>query len=162
MFKHILVPLDSSRFSSRALRYAIEIAQRFDAEVTLMQVVKPATPVITTTVMGTGIESPTTAKLTARASFAEDKRNMTRAKRYLSRKVREIKSQGIKGTYRVEVGETAQSIMRFAQEDHMDIVIMTTRGKGGLKRVIMGSVTDEVVRGLGKPVLVINPQFRRK
>jgi nucleotide-binding universal stress UspA family protein len=162
MFKRILVPLDGSRFAGRALRYAGEIAQRFDAEVVLMQVVKPAVPVAATTGAVPGIESPSTAKITVQIAHEEDKRNTARAKRYLSRKVRKIRSQGVEGSYQVEIGDPAQSIMRFARKGHIDLVVMTTQGKSGFKRAVMGSVTDEVIRESGKPVLVIKPQTRGK
>ena len=46
MFKRILVPLDGSRFGSRALRYATAIAQHFDAEVILIRVIRHTTPMI--------------------------------------------------------------------------------------------------------------------
>ena len=83
-------------------------------------------------------------------------------KQYLSGKVRKLKPRGIKAEYNVIVGDPAQSIMRFAQKDHIDLLIMTTHGKGGIKRAVMGSITGEVVRESGKPVLVVNPQARRK
>jgi len=162
MFERILVPLDGSRFGSRALKYATEVAQHFDAEVTLLQVVKPATPAPGTTGMAAGMESPATAEITVQVALEEDKRNVAHAKRYLSGKVRGMRSQSIKGSYHVAVGDPAQSIMGFAQKGHIDLVVMTTHGKSGLKRAIMGSVTDEVVRESGKPVLVVNPQARRK
>jgi len=160
MFKRLLVPLDGSRFGSRALQYATEVAQRFDAEVIVMQVVKPATPMPATTGMAPGMESPTTAELTVQAALDEDKRNTARAKRYLGGKVRAIKSQGIKGSYRVAVGDPAESIIEFSQKDHVDMVIMTTHGKSRLKRAIMGSVADAVIRESGKPVLVVRPESR--
>ena len=97
MFKRILVPLDGSRFGSRALQYATEVAQHFGAEVVLMQVVKPTTPVATTTGMAPGMESPATAELAAQAALEEDKRNSTRAKRYLSGKIRGMNPRDIKG-----------------------------------------------------------------
>ena len=155
MFKRILVPLDGSRFGSRALKYATEVAQRFDTEVILIEVVTP-----TTATAGTapGMESPMVAEIAAQAALEEDKRNATRARRYLSGKVRRMSSQGVKGSYRVVIGDPAQSIMEFAQKEHIDLVVMTTHGKSGLKRAIMGSVADVVIRESGKPVLVVRPK----
>ena len=162
MFKRLLVPLDGSRFSSRVLKYASEIAHRFGAEAILIQVVKPATPVATTTGMAPGIASPSTAELTVQVALEEDKRNTARAKRYLSGKVREIRSRDIKASYQVVVGDPAQSIiMDFAQKEHIDLVVMSTYGKSGLKRAIMGSVADAVIRESGKPVLVIRPRTKK-
>lgn len=161
MFKRLLVPLDGSRFGSRALTYASEIAHHFGAEVVLIQVVKPATPVATTTGMTPGIASPSTAELAAQAALEEDKRNSARAKRYLSGKIRGLKSRDIKASYQVIVGDPAQSIMKFSQKEHMDLVVMTTHGKSGLKRAIMGSVADVVIRESGKPVLVVRLRTKK-
>ena len=161
MFKRLLVPLDGSRLGSRALTYASEVAHHFGAEVVLIQVVKPATPVATTTGMTPGIASPSTAELTVQVALEEDKRNTAHAKRYLSGKVREIRSRDIKASYQVVVGDPAQSIMDFAQKEHIDLVVMSTHGKSGLKRAIMGSVADAVIRESGKPVLVIRPRTKK-
>ena len=162
MFKHILVPLDGSRFSSRALPYAIEVAHRFGAEAILLQVVKPATPVATTTGMAPGTASPATAEIAVQAALEEEKRNAARAKRYLGSKVREIRSKDIKVSYQAVVGDPAQSIMEFSKKEYVDLVVMTTHGKSGLKRAVMGSVADAVIRESGKPVLVVRPQTSSK
>ena len=161
MFKRILVPLDGSRFSSRALQYATEVAQHFDAEVVLMQVVEPTAPVPYATGMAPGMGSLATAKITMQAALEEDKRNSTRAKRYLSGKIHGMKSRDIKGSYQVVVGDPVQSIMSFAQKEHIDLIVMTTHGKSGLKRAFMGSVADAVIRKSGKPVLVVRSRTKK-
>ena len=111
MFERILVPLDGSRFSVRALGYAVQVAKRFNAEVILMQVVAPATPV--TPVAMPGIESPVTARMVAQEALMQDKNNIARTRRYLSRKLREIASEGIKGSHHAVVGNPAISILKF-------------------------------------------------
>ncbi|MDD4876443.1 MAG: universal stress protein [Dehalococcoidales bacterium] len=159
MFNRILVPLDGSRFASRALRYATELAHRFGAEIILIQVVKPTTPILATTGMMPGVvESPTLAELTVQAAFTEDRRNTTRAKRYLSGKVRAIKSRDIKTSYQVIVGDPARVIRELSKKKHIDLVVMTSHGKSGLKRVIMGSVADEVIRESKVSVLIARPR----
>jgi len=160
MFERVLVPLDGSRLGLRPLRYATEVARRFEAEVILMQVVKRRIPV---TVTG-GPESASAmgAEMAVQAALEEDRRNAARAKRYLSRKVRRMKSQGITGSYNVEVGEPAKCIVAFSQREHVDLIVMNTHGKSGLRRAIMGSVADAVIRESGKPVLVISPESRSK
>jgi nucleotide-binding universal stress UspA family protein len=161
MFKRILAPLDGSRFGSRALKYAGEVAHRFGADVILIQVVEPATPVATTTGMTPGMASPSATELAVQAALEEDKRNSTHAKRYLSGKVRGMRSRDIKASYQVVVGDSAQSIMSFAQKEHIDLIVMTTHGKSGLKRAFMGSVADAVIRESGKPVLVVRPRTKK-
>jgi nucleotide-binding universal stress UspA family protein len=160
MFERILVPLDGSLFGSRALKSAIEIARRFSAEIFLLQVVKPTTPVPSP--MGiAGTAGPTAAEITVEAALAEDKRHTSEAKRYLSRKKRSISSRGIKTSHNVVIGEPADSIMKFARKKKVDLIVMSSHGKGGLKRAILGSVADEVVRKSGKPVLVVRPKTRK-
>lgn len=160
MFKRLLVPLDGSRFASRALRYAVEVAQRFGAEVILIQVVKPTTPVVDGgAVVGV---SPAAAEIAVQASLEADKRNAARAGRYLSGKVRAMRSRHIQSSYHVLMGDAARSIMEFSERGKIDLVVMTTRGKSGLRRALMGSVADVVIRESGKPVLVIRPQTGSK
>jgi nucleotide-binding universal stress UspA family protein len=160
MFKRLLVPLDGSRFASRALRYAAEVAQRFGAEVILIQVIKPATPVIDAGAP-VGV-SPAAAEIVLQAALEADKRNAARARRYLSGKVRAIRSRRIRSSYHVLMGEAARSIMEFSEKENIDLVVMTTHGKSGLRRALMGSVADVVIRESGKPVLVIRPQTGSK
>lgn len=154
MFERVLVPLDGSSLALCALKYATEVAQRFEAECILMQVVKPATPVIAAGPSGVAAY-PAGSEITA---LEEDKRNIASANRYLSRKARGIKSQDMPVSYVVIVGDPAQSIMTFAKKEHIDLIVMSTHGKSGLKRAIIGSVADEVIREPGIPVLAIRPK----
>ena len=157
MFKKILVPLDGSRFASRAIKYAVEIARRFDAEIILMQVEKPATPITASDGPQPGIHSPAAVKVAVQIALDEDKRNVSKARRYLSRKVRELKGKNIACSYHVNIGNPAESIILYSRKKKIDLIIMTSHGKSGIVRAVMGSVADEVVRNSGKPVLVIRP-----
>lgn len=160
MFQKILVPLDGSRFASRAMKYAVEIARQFDAEIILMQVEKPTTPIAATDGPQPGIQSPAAAKVAVQIALDEDKRKLSKARRYLSRKVREIKGKKISCSYHVNTGDPAKSIILYSQKKKIDLIIMTSHGKSGIVRAVMGSVADEVVRNSGKPVLVIRPNKR--
>ena len=160
MFERLLVPLDGSRFASRALLYAAEVAQRFGADVILIQVVKPATSVIdAATPIGI---SPAGSEIAVRAALEADKRNTARARRYLRGKVRAMKSRHVQSSYRVLMGDIARSIMEFSEKENVDLVVMTTHGRSGLRRAVMGSVADVVIRESGRPVLVIRPQASSK
>jgi nucleotide-binding universal stress UspA family protein len=162
MFKRLLVPLDRSRFGSRAVRYAVEIAKRFGSEVILLHVIQSAVRIPSTTGMAPYVQNPASAEITVQAAIEVDKRNATRAKRYLSSKVRAIKSQDVKAKYQVVVGDPAQSIIEFTEKGKMDLVVMTTHGRSGLKRAVMGSVADAVIRNSGKPVLTVRPHTGSK
>jgi nucleotide-binding universal stress UspA family protein len=56
------------------------------------------------------------------------------------------------------VGEPAEAIIEFCQKEAISLVIMTTTGKSGLKRALLGSVTDRVIREPGFPVFAIRPE----
>jgi len=161
MFKRLLVPLDGSRFGSRAIRYASEIARQFGGEVVLLQVIPRPTPIPATTGISPVMESPAGAEIAMQVALLDEKRETTRGKRYLSNKARKIRSQNIKSSYQVMVGDPAQSIMEFAKIESIDLVVMTTHGKSGIKRAILGSVADRVIRDSGKPVLVVRPKIRK-
>ena len=160
MFKRLLVPLDGSRFGTRALKYVDEIARRFDAEVVLIQVIKPPAPVsaMTGVMPGTG---PTAVEVSMEVALEEDKRRRAHAVRYLGRKVRENRAKGIRTSYKLMFGNPAKSIMKLSRRENIDLVVMSTHGKGGLKRALLGSVADEVIRESKKPVLVVRPKTGR-
>lgn len=160
MFKRLLVPLDGFRFASRALRYAAEVAQRFSAKVILIQVIEAATPSVAAA--GPDTVSPAMSQIAVQAALEADKRKAARAKRYLSDKVRAIRSRHIESSYQVLIGDPAHSIMEFSEKENIDLVVMTTHGRSGLKRAIMGSIADVVIRESGKPVLVVRPQLSSK
>jgi nucleotide-binding universal stress UspA family protein len=160
MFKRLLVPLDGSPFASRALRYATEVAKRFGSEVILIQVIKPATPVVNGGEFA-GITA-TAAEIAVQAAEETNKRNAARAGRYLRGKVRGLRSREIQSSYRVLIGEAAPSIIEFSEKEKIDLVVMTTSGKSGLRRAFLGSVADAVIRQSGKPVLVLRPQTGSK
>jgi nucleotide-binding universal stress UspA family protein len=160
MFRRLLVPLDGSRFASRALPYAVEVAQRFGGEVILIQVVRPATAIIDAAAP-IGF-SPAGSGVAVRAALEADKRKASRARRYLGGKVRAMRSRHIESSYHVLTGDIGRSIIEFSEKENIDLVVMTTRGKSGLKRALVGSVADMVIRESGKPVLVIRPQTSGK
>lgn len=154
MFDRILVPLDGSRFSGQAVGYAIEIAKRFGSEAILMHVVTPATrePVVSV--------SRAASEIATDVAGLQDKRKLEHAKRYLREKLRQVTAQDVKGSTHVVLGTPAKSIIQFCEKENIELVVMTTRGKSGIKRAILGSVADEVIRESGLPVLAISPPKR--
>lgn len=162
MFKRILVPLDGSQTSAQALPYAIEVAKRFGADLMLLQVVEPASPSTGLTARaGVGIRT-SVIDIAAEAAKQQDKTNIARAKRYLSSKLQSATEQGIKGSYHVVTGAPAKSILKFCKREHVSLVVLTTSGKGGIKRALFGSVADELIRDPSVPELVIRPKTQRK
>lgn len=161
MFKRILVPLDGSRVSGQALSYAVDIAKRYQSELIIVRVVSPATVVPSSTATEIGID-PAAARIAVQSARIQDRANVERIRRYLRQKLRNLSAKGVEGTYHVAVGEPGKSIVWHSAEAKADLIVMMTSGKGGLKRAILGSVADEVVRKAGVPVLLLPKQRRRK
>jgi nucleotide-binding universal stress UspA family protein len=158
MFEKILVPLDGSTYSARAIPYAIAMADKFDSLILLLQVVRPVRPLAPTSPTGTLIASPATNKLLVQQAAEEQTQNIDGVSCYLEYQANLIRGQQLKVSYRVVVGDPSEAIIEFCQKETISLVIMTTTGKSGLKRALLGSVTDRVIREPGFPVLAIRPE----
>lgn len=160
MIERILVPMDGSRQSEKALKYAVEAARRFNARIFVLRVV-------TLSMLKIAWNTPTSGGPVIKRNFLKeadqrDKKTMTRIRRYLQRKVKTVSLKGVECSYCILVGDPADSIKACCKKEKIDLVIMNTNGKGWLKRAIMGSVTDEVLRTSRVPVLVIRPDSGKK
>ncbi len=159
MIERILVPMDGSRKSAKALEYAIEAAKCFGANILVLRVV-------TLSMLEMAWNSPSSGGPIIKRDFLKeadkrDRKTMTRIRKYLRGKLKVIGDSGVEGSLRVMVGDPADSIKQCCKEDDIDLVIMNANNRGWLKRTIMGSVTDEVLRTSTVPVLVLR-QSKKK
>ena len=153
MFHRILVPLDGSQLSGKAIPYAAEIARRFKARVILMRVVPPTPmPILGSTA------TPEVITITEKEALSQTRKHLTAARRYLKRKIQQLASQGLAVTEKVVAGAPLKSILDICREEDIDLIVMTTHGRKGLKRAIIGSISDEVIRECKIPVLVTKPE----
>lgn len=152
MFKHILVPIDGSERSERAIPYAIEIAPQ-DAKITLLYIAEiPITPFLV---------SPSPPVLPQETEFYEVHRIRTieRAEKYLKETVASLPThQATIETKLITGNDPAEHILAFTEEQAVDVIVMATRGHSGLTRWIMGSVTQKVLQAVTCPVLVVPAQ----
>ena len=81
-----------------------------------------------------------------------------RIERYLSEVGDDLTSVGLNVTKAVEDGQPAEKIVEYAEASGIDLIIMSTHGRGGVRRFLVGSVTDKVIRSTHLPVLVIHPE----
>lgn len=148
MFKHLLVPLDGSHLAEGALPVAMELASRFDSEITLLRVVRP--PYIVSSVGGS-----------AYAEMLMDLREQahTEATDYLRALQGSLRQQGYPAHAHATEGEaTAEIILDVAAELRVDTIVMSTHGRGGISRWVFGSVADKVLQRATVPVLLIRAQ----
>lgn len=134
MFKTILAPTDFSDLSAAGVRYASRLAKETGAELVVFNVVL------------------------VDESNAIDKRELAEHKvrleefvtDHLADEARELKiRQAVAG------GQPFNAIVDCAESEHADLIVMSSHGRSGLSRMLIGSVTDKILRGARCPVLVV-------
>jgi nucleotide-binding universal stress UspA family protein len=149
MKEKILVPLDGSKVGEAALPYVENLVSKFlpepKVEVTLIQVLSSLSHYVVA------------GEATARVPYTEQEiQQMEKsAKAYLRKAGKPLRDEGAKTKVRVALGQAAEEIIKAADELDVDFIAMSSHGRSGLSRWAFGSVTDRVVRGGGKPVLVV-------
>jgi nucleotide-binding universal stress UspA family protein len=146
-FARVLVPLDGSLVAEEALNEAVAIAG-IDAEYQVLQVVPP-------------FEPPAVSELGIAAAVGRPD-GEDRASTYLDYVTADAASRGIRASHRVVSGrQIARAILTAAAEWGSDLVAMTTHGRKGVGRILLGSVAEKVVHSAHIPVLVVRPLFDR-
>jgi nucleotide-binding universal stress UspA family protein len=147
-FKRILIPLDGSTFSEQILESALELGGLTQAEYILLRAAEP-------------FVLPGYAPL-AQASRLDVKvtqEGLAEAQRYLDRVAERLRAEGRPVRTRAVLAEQpAVAILDEARRQDVDLIAMTTHGRSGLVRLILGSVADKVLRGATLPVLMVRPR----
>jgi nucleotide-binding universal stress UspA family protein len=141
LLKKVIVPLDGSPVAEMVLPYVIDLAKKMRLEVILVR--SFALPA------ATADEYQTYTDELIGLIEAE-------ARDYLAEKVKEMKGKGLQNvSSAVNVGYGAEEIITLARKTPDNFIAMCTHGRSGVKRFVLGSVTDRVVRHSGDPVLII-------
>jgi nucleotide-binding universal stress UspA family protein len=148
--RHIVVPLDGSELSETAVGPATEIARATGAEIVFTEVVK--LPIYGMDMGGVGFGAVHSAEAMDTQIQEEA------AAEYLKAFVENAETAGIKARAEVRVGNPSIQIVDEVAADEGSIIVMATHGAGGIKRWVIGSVTDKAIRSAHRPVLVIPPQ----
>jgi nucleotide-binding universal stress UspA family protein len=153
MFSKILVPLDGSEMSEKSLSMAQNLASSSDTSIHLMQVIS-LRPELDAR-RGSGVESITILEMEQDAARRLIEVQTARGKAYLEGIAGQLEKAGIHVTTVIREGATAENIVEYAKEQAIDLIVMSTHGRGGFKRFFLGSVTDRVIRSGETPVLVL-------
>ncbi len=141
----VMVPLDGSELSERALPFAVQLARALSMDLLLVRAVSLDSP---SSAYGGHVGH---ADIHARVAPA--------ATEYLDGVAERLKGQGVRARFKVLRGSAPHALLDFAQETPNDLIVMTTHGRSGITRWLMGSVGEAMVRASGDPVLIIpNPR----
>ncbi len=140
--RHILVPVDYSRHALLALRHALALAQPTQAQVHLLHVVEEA---VHPAFYATG--------KTSIFDFVPDIRR--RSLQAMKELVAKAKGPDTKTTFHVVEGRAAVEIVKWAESHPVDLMVIATHGLTGLEHLLLGSVTERVVRTAPCPVLTV-------
>lgn len=151
-FSKILAPTDFSDDSKLALSYAVELAQKFSAEIVVVHVDQPLAPVMVSE-LNPGLDVGTMNRI------AEEQRLL--ALRELDQTTARLREQGLKARSLMRVGAPFLEIINAAVSENADLIVMGTHGRSGLAHVLMGSVAERVVRKAPCPVLTIRHPDRK-
>ncbi len=138
--KRILVPIDFSDCSKKALQYAIPFARQFGAELILLHVVQ------------VNYYAGDFGTVDVALLEGEMRKN---GQRQLDSLATEMASRDLSFKTEVRTGRTTSEIVNLANETNTDLIILATHGHTGLKHVLLGSVAENVVRHAPCPVLIV-------
>ncbi len=136
MFKNILVPLDGSQLSQRALEPALTLSQQTGAELLLVRV-------------------PVADTLSFVVSEAKQRELFQEALVYLDALCKSNEQPQVRLRTQVLEGDVASAIVDTARTEQTDLIIMSTHGYSGLTRWVLGSVTEKVLRSAPCPVMAV-------
>ncbi|MGO8751180.1 MAG: universal stress protein [Thermoguttaceae bacterium] len=147
-FRRILIPLDGSELAEQVLEPAIALGSLGDAEYTLIRAVERSL-------------IPDGFRMAAERNAIEQPRlekQRAEAQAYLDELAERLRAKALHIRTQVVVGEsTAAAVLDVIRRQNIDLVAISTRGRSGFKRLLLGSVADKIVRGTVTPVLVHRP-----
>ena len=149
MIKKIIVPIDGSEHSDRALNYALYLAEKYSADITLLSVAQPIAatrPMFLTQPM---LPPASTVIYIKKIKAAHEKMLAEALK-----KTKESKPN-INISKKLVNGRPADKIVEIANEGNFDLIVMGSRGVGGIKKFFLGSVSDRVADEARCPVLIV-------
>src|SRR5574341_1515835 len=140
MFRHLLVPLDGSGLAEAVLPATASLAERLGATVTLLHVMERDAPA---TIHG---ERHLTEMGDAESYLQEVARRLALRDQAVARHVHQPKE-----------GDVARAIVQHAAELGVDLIVLSTHGRGGLRELVIGTIAQRVLQRGTAPIFLIHP-----
>ncbi len=144
MKRKILIPLDGSPFAERVLAFVRGLAKPSTTDLIFVHVAQP---------------NPYYTVVTPDAIHTVDITDwQERANQYMNRITEEVRAEGYTVSAMITEGDVASAICDMAETQEADLIAMTTHGRSGIEKWVLGSVADRVVRSAQQPVFLVRPQ----
>lgn len=145
LFEKILLPLDGSEHSLRALEIAVQMAKKFDGKITLIHVYPGVWQTYVIPVISP--EPPTLSEIGEAAHNA--------GVAILADGEKKVEAEGVEVETLLRGGHTVEEIIKAGREGEFDLIVMGARGLSGIKELVLGSVSAGVISHACCPVLVV-------
>jgi nucleotide-binding universal stress UspA family protein len=147
MYKNILIATDGSELASKGVRQGLALAEKLGAKVTFLSVVEPLAQEAIQAAISGGVEDP--------VGGYDQQIDASMKKRYAAIE-QEAAQYGITVDMLHEIDQSpAEAIVRVAEMNACDLIVMTSHGRRGIRKALLGSQTSEVLVNTNIPVLVI-------
>jgi nucleotide-binding universal stress UspA family protein len=145
VYQALMVPLDGSEFGRHAIPWALAIAGPAGARVDLVHVLTPPYDIGVTDGDNLVLADVIDSQRPATEQRLDDLANRLRV------------GTDVRFSSAVVEGQMADALLRYADEKAIDLIVMTTHGRSGFTRAVLGSISDQVVRRSRCPVLLARP-----
>jgi nucleotide-binding universal stress UspA family protein len=147
-FSRILVCLDGSDFAEQIIPYVTTEAKLHKGTIVLLRVLTTAGIIVDTTSVG----------YVSSAIDDQLREDEAIARNYLEEVAGPLRADGFEVTCIIVNGPPGEAIVEYAGREQVRLIAMVTHGRGGLGRLVLGSIADHVVKYSGLPILLIKPK----
>ncbi|SEP05898.1 Nucleotide-binding universal stress protein, UspA family [Halogranum amylolyticum] len=148
MYEHILIPTDGSDTANVAVEHAVDLAAKYGAQLHALYVVD-----IDAVSFGLGTEQ---VDRITQGNFGEMTELQEKAERATGTVVSTAAEHDVDVHEEVRVGTPHKVIADYAEDNEVDVIVMGSHGRSGVRRALLGSVTERVLRSTHIPVFVVD------
>ncbi|WP_049923791.1 universal stress protein [Halopiger djelfimassiliensis] len=148
MYERILVPTDGSDTAEVAVDHALDLAEKYGAEVHALYVVD-------TDSMSLSLGAEQVDRI-RQGQYGEMEEVRTRAEKATATVTDRAEELGLDAVEHVSAGRPHSLIEEYADDNDIDLIVMGSHGRAGIRRTLLGSVTERTLRSTTIPVLVVD------